>query len=151
MPQLRMMLEGRARTLRGLIPGSEPARTLAPSSAVPGSAVFNSRLRHREMTGPPAWTAEPIPAGSLVTPGCAAPPSFTNATYRVGSGHNPGDGEKGCAEHVRAVYRPVAAGCCPGARRGQDARSRLHRHRAHPARADPRGRWPRGQGAGVAG
>jgi hypothetical protein len=42
---------------------------VSPSSAVAGSTVFKSRLRHREIAGPPAWMAEPIQAGSLVTTG----------------------------------------------------------------------------------
>jgi hypothetical protein len=31
--------------------------------------------------------------------------SFANATYRMGNGIARDDGEKGGAEHVRAVYR----------------------------------------------
>jgi len=59
------------------------------ASAVSGFTVFNSRLRHREIAESPAWMAEPIEAGSSVTPGMCSAAIFTNATYRIGSGHSP--------------------------------------------------------------
>jgi hypothetical protein len=42
-PRSRLMLEGRARALRGPSPDRSPARTLAPSSVVPPGSVLLTR------------------------------------------------------------------------------------------------------------
>ena len=51
----------------------------------------------------------------------AAPLIPADTIYRIASGHGRDDGEKGGAEHVRAVYRAVSPGRGAGAGRSQDA------------------------------
>jgi MOSC N-terminal beta barrel domain len=60
--------------------------------------------------------------------GDAAPLISANPAYCIGIGRGRDDGQKGGAEHVRAVYRAGTPGCCLGARRSQDAQSQLHWH-----------------------
>ena len=107
-----LTVEGHPRTLSGPSPDPWPYH---------GSAL-SRRLRSR---APGGHCQAGRPRQFLSTRCIVLPSGFAD------------EGEKGGAEHVRAVYRPGTPGYLAGARRSQDAEPRLHRHRAHPARPHP--------------
>jgi len=76
-----MVLEGRGTDTSRAIPESEPGMTLAPSSAVPGPAVFNSRVAApRDSDLQPGWPGEcdhlNWPRSGLLSSLISAPPGW---------------------------------------------------------------------------
>ena len=122
-----------ARTDKGAAP--PPKTTSGPRRCATGKGTCSPRRHHGSSSGQPStrtcrrWPRWPSRFASSARPSSSsADCSASMAADRTRAPH------ERSVEDVREVHRPGAAGCCPGARRSQDARSRLHWHGAHPAR-----------------